>query len=231
MNSFGSTYRALIIGANGAIGSSLIAQLELDPHCSAVVGISRHSQTPIDISSEASIEQAAHSLRQEEPFDLIILATGVLQTALVSPEKKLDQINLAALQAVFSINTFGPALVIKHFSPLLGKQRSMLVCISAKVGSIEDNRLGGWYSYRASKAALNMLVKTAGIEIKRTLPQATLVAMHPGTVRSPLSEPFGGAKTGQDPMDAATKILLALDQIPPESSAIFLSYDGSTIPW
>jgi NAD(P)-dependent dehydrogenase (short-subunit alcohol dehydrogenase family) len=135
------------------------------------------------------------------------------------------------LQKVFAINTFGPALVIKHFYRLLSKKRSLFVCVSAKVGSIEDNRLGGWYSYRASKAALNMLLKTAGIEIRRTHPETTVVALHPGTVKSRLSQPFGGEKTGQVPQDAAHKMLQALGQTPVTSPSIFLSYDGSTIPW
>ena len=230
LGNLGTAYKALVIGANGAIGGALLAELQSDPDCTFVLGISRNSEISIDISNEESIQKASSELEARGPFDLIILATGLLHEAQLVPEKKLDHLNLDYLQKVFAINTFGPALVIKHFHRLLSKKRSLFVCISAKVGSIEDNRLGGWYSYRASKAALNMLIKTAGIEVRRTHPESTLVALHPGTVKSPLSQPFGGEKTGQAPADAAHKMLLALGQVPLTSPSIFLSYDGSTIP-
>ena len=231
LENLGTAYKALVIGANGAIGSALVKAMQSDPHCTLVMGISRSSEISIDISNEESIQNASYELESKGPFDLIILATGILHQAPIVPEKKLDQLNLEYLQKVFAINTFGPALVIKHFHRLLSKKRSLFVCISAKVGSIEDNRLGGWYSYRASKAALNMLIKTAGIEIRRSYPETTLVALHPGTVNSRLSQPFGGEKTGQAPEDAALKMLQALGQVPTTSPSIFLSYDGSTILW
>ncbi len=231
LKNLGTAYKALVIGSNGAIGGALLEALQGDPDCTLVVGISRSSEISIDISNEESIQKASSDLESKGPFDLIILATGILHQAQIVPEKKLDHLNMDYLQKVFAINTFGPALVIKHFHRLLSKKRSLFVCVSAKVGSIEDNRLGGWYSYRASKAALNMLIKTAGIEIRRTHPETTVVALHPGTVKSRLSQPFGGEKTGQVPQDAAHKMLQALGQVPVTSPSIFLSYDGSTIPW
>jgi NAD(P)-dependent dehydrogenase (short-subunit alcohol dehydrogenase family) len=227
----GNAYKALIIGVNGAIGSALFDALQNDPHCFRVIGLSRTSDIPVDITDESSIQKACTALSNEGPFDLIVLATGVLHEQNIVPEKKLDALQIEHMQRIFHINTFGPALVIKHFHRLLSKKRSLFVCVSAKVGSIEDNRLGGWYSYRASKAALNMLIKTAGIEIRRTYPETTVVALHPGTVKSRLSSPFGGEKTGQIPAEAAQKMLLALSTIPDNAPTIFLSYDGSTIPW
>ena len=230
-DSLGIAYKALVIGTNGAIGSALLGSLQNDTNCSRVIGISRTSDIQIDITDESSIQKASVSLSKEGPFDLIILATGVLHEAEIVPEKKLDALQMEHMQRLFQVNTFGPALVIKHFHRLLSKKRSLFVCVSAKVGSIEDNRLGGWYSYRASKAALNMLIKTAGIEVRRTYPETTLVALHPGTVKSRLSAPFGGDKTGQIPTQAADKMLLALSNIPAAAPSMFLSYDGSTIPW
>ncbi len=227
----GVAYKALVIGVNGAIGTALFEALQKDPHCSQVIGLSRTSDIPIDITDESSIQKACGKLFTQGPFDLILLATGILHEDGIAPEKKLDALQLDHLQRIFQVNTFGPALIIKHFHRLLSKQRSLFVCVSAKVGSIEDNRLGGWYSYRASKAALNMLIKTAGIEVRRTHPETSFVALHPGTVKSNLSSPFGGQKTGQIPAEAAAKMLVALSGIPVTAPSIFLSYDGSTIPW
>lgn len=231
LNTLGTGYKALVIGSNGAIGSALLQALEQDSDCATVIGISRTSAIPIDVTDEQSIQKAYGELSLVGPFDVIILATGILHEQDIAPEKKLDALQMDHLQRIFQINTFGPALIIKYFHRLLSKKRSLFVCISAKVGSIEDNRLGGWYSYRASKAALNMLIKTAGIEIRRTYPETTVVALHPGTVKSRLSSPFGGEKTGQVPAEAAAKMLQVLSTIPITAPSIFLSYDSSTIPW
>ena len=140
-------------------------------------------------------------------FHLIINAAGLLHNAEFMPEKKLADLSYAQLEATFRANTFGPALVLRHFSPLLDGQRGVLAVLSAKVGSIEDNRLGGWYSYRASKAALNMLLKTAAIEVRRSKPNAVLVSLHPGTVNTGLSKPFKGDQIGRAAMDAARDML------------------------
>lgn len=147
------------------------------------------------------------------------------------PEKKLADLNYAQLEATFRVNTFGPALVLRHFSPLLDGQRGVLAVISAKVGSIEDNRLGGWYSYRASKAALNMLLKTAAIEVKRSNPNAVLVSLHPGTVNTGLSKPFKGAQIGRAAMAAARDMLGVMAQLTPADTGSFLAYDGARLPW
>ena len=148
------------------------------------------------------------------------------------PERKLAQLNYAQMESTFRINTMGPALAIAHFTPLLDKcTRSLMAVLSAKVGSIGDNRLGGWYSYRASKAALNMLIKTASIEMSRTNPLAVLAALHPGTVNSALSAPFRGAEIGRPPATAAAELLEVMDGLLPEQTGDFWAYDGKRLPW
>ena len=147
------------------------------------------------------------------------------------PEKKLADLNEAQLLATLGANTVGPALLLRHFVPLLDAQRGVLVMLSAKVGSIEDNRLGGWYSYRASKAALNMLLKTAAIECQRGRPQAVLVALHPGTVSSALSKPFRGAEIGRPADQAAAELLALIDRLTPADTGRFIAYDGAPLPW
>jgi NAD(P)-dependent dehydrogenase (short-subunit alcohol dehydrogenase family) len=231
MQRFGPNYKALVIGSSGGIGQAFIDQLKSDPDCEKVIGISRQSSIPLHLENENSIAQAAQSLKEQGPFDLILVSTGILHSPSISPEKKLGDLNLNQLQAVFQINTFGPALILRYFTPLLSKNHSAMVLLSAKVGSIEDNRLGGWYSYRASKAALNMLIKTAAIETARTNPNASFIALHPGTVNTGLSEPFGGQAKGQAPDEAAIKMLNAIDQCTPNTQASFLAYDGQILPW
>jgi NAD(P)-dependent dehydrogenase (short-subunit alcohol dehydrogenase family) len=149
------------------------------------------------------------------------------------PEKSWRDLDARHMQRAFLVNAIGPALVMKHFLPLL-PQRSRSVCaaLSARVGSIDDNRLGGWHSYRASKAALNQLVRTCAIELKRIRPEAICVALHPGTVATPLSQPFG--KAGLDvraPSEGATRLLRVLDQLPPDDSGGFFDYSGARVPW
>lgn len=235
MQRFGSTYNALIIGSSGGIGHAFVELLQADPNCAEVVGISRNTPISIDLENEASIANAAASLKTKAPFDLILVCTGILhdssEKSAISPEKKLGDINPLQLQHVFAINTFGPGMILRYFTPLLSKNNSVMALLSAKVGSIEDNRLGGWYSYRASKAALNMLIKTAAIEVARTNPHTSLIALHPGTVNTSLSKPFGGETKGQNPLDAATQMLAALDAQPASSQASFLAYDGKVLPW
>jgi NAD(P)-dependent dehydrogenase (short-subunit alcohol dehydrogenase family) len=147
------------------------------------------------------------------------------------PEKRLDDLNAEQLQMLIQINAIGPGLTIKYFSKLLDPNNSVMATLSAKVGSIEDNRLGGWYSYRASKAALNMLIKTASIEFSRTKPNTALVALHPGTVNSHLSKAFKGEQIGRPPLDAAQDMLNVLLSIDKEDSGSFLTYSSEKLPW
>ena len=231
MKSLPQGFHALVLGAGGALGGAFVERLQADPCCDRVVPLGRHTAIAVDYDDEARLAQAAAQLRDQAPFHLIVVATGVLHTAAVQPEKRLADLSLGTMEAIFRINTFGPALVMRHFAPMLDRQRSVLAVLSAKVGSIGDNRLGGWYSYRASKAALNMVVRTAAIEMRRTHPGAVLAAMHPGTVKSALSRPFRGDEIGRAPLDAADAMLAALDGLTSDDSGCFLAYDGQRLPW
>ncbi len=231
LSSFPDGFRALIIGASGGIGAALVRRLEADPSCVEVVGLGRGSTPAIDFDDEPSIEAAAQALEHRGRFHLVVVATGVLHTERFMPEKRLGQLSYAQLMSTFRVNAFGPALVLAKFAPLLDRQRSVMAVLSAKVGSIEDNRLGGWYSYRSSKAALNMLLKTAAIEVQRSNPEAILVALHPGTVDSSLSGPFRGASIGRAANDVAVDLLQVLDTLRPSDTGRFFSYRGERLPW
>ena len=231
MHSLPDNFRACVIGATGAIGSAFLAQLQADPRCHTVLSLHRGSSPGIDLANEDSIAVAADTLRELGPFHLIIHAAGILHNDHFMPEKKLADLHFSQMQETFMVNTFGPAIVIKHFSKLLDKQRGVLAILSAKVGSIEDNRLGGWYSYRASKAALNMLIKTAAIELKRTQPNTVVVALHPGTVSSGLSKPFRGAEIGRPATQAASEMLAVLDRLHADDTGSFVTYSGERLPW
>ncbi|MFC0350932.1 SDR family NAD(P)-dependent oxidoreductase [Undibacterium danionis] len=230
-HSFPEQFRACVIGACGAIGAAFVSALQHNPRCADVVALHRNSVPPIDLTDEVSIQSAAEQIKAQGPFHLIIHAAGILHQQEFMPEKKLADLNMAQMQATFMVNTFGPAIVLRHFSKLLDKQRGVFALLSAKVGSIEDNRLGGWYSYRASKAALNMMIKTAAIEIKRTQPNAIVFALHPGTVNSALSQPFRGAEIGRPAEQAAQEMLEVIDRLQADDHGSFLSYKGERLPW
>ena len=231
MESFPDGFRALVIGASGGIGAALVEALRSNPRCAAAVALSRSSVPAVDLTDPASIEQAARDVAGQGTFHLIINAAGVLHGADFMPEKRLADLDYEQLLSTFQVNTFGPALLLRHFSGLLDRQRGVLAMLSAKVGSIGDNRLGGWYSYRASKAALNMLIKTAAIEVRRSQPNAVLLALHPGTVNSALSQPFRGAEIGRPAAVAAQELLRVIDGLGPEASGGFYAYSGEGLPW
>ncbi len=224
-------YRALVVGASGAIGAAFTEALGADPRCAQVLALHRASSPRIDFTDEATVASAARQLAGSAPFHLVINAAGVLHSGSNMPEKRLADLDAAQLLHTFTVNTIGPALLLRHFGPLLARERSVLAMLSAKVGSIGDNRLGGWYGYRASKAALNMLVKTAAIELRRTHPGAVLVSLHPGTVDSALSAPFRGAQVGRAPALAAAQMLQVIDGLQPDHSGGFRAYDGAVLPW
>ncbi|MFN3771379.1 MAG: SDR family NAD(P)-dependent oxidoreductase [Ectopseudomonas guguanensis] len=230
LTSFGSGYKALVIGASGAIGQAFCQLLRADAGCSSVRELSRASSPALDLEEPASIAAAAAALAEHGPYQLILHAAGLLHRPGIAPEKSLAAIEADALQAVFQVNALGPALVLRHFLPLLDRQGAMAM-LSAKVGSIGDNRLGGWYAYRASKAALNMLIRTAAIELARSKPRARLLALHPGTVISPLSQPFRGAAAARPAEQAAAEMLRVIDSLGPEHSGSFHAYDGQQLPW
>jgi NAD(P)-dependent dehydrogenase (short-subunit alcohol dehydrogenase family) len=231
MNSFPEGFRALVIGASGGLGQAFVQLLQANPRCAEVVALSRQSSLRLDFDDEASVAVAAQALATGGKFHLIINAAGLLHNADFMPEKKLADLSYAQLEATFRANTFGPALVLRHFSPLLDGECGVLAVVSAKVGSIEDNRLGGWYSYRASKAALNMLLKTAAIELKRSKPKAVLVSLHPGTVSTGLSKPFKGEQIGRPAQLAAQEMLTVLDGLTAADTGSFVTYNGERLPW
>lgn len=224
-------YRALVVGARGGIGAALAAALQADPRCGSVVGLHRGSTPPLDLTDAPGIAAAAAALAAQGRLHLVVNAAGLLHGPGFLPEKKLGDLDQAQLLATFQANTIGPALLLRHLSPLLDRRRAVLAMLSAKVGSIGDNRLGGWYGYRASKAALNMLLATAAIELRRSQPQTVVVALHPGTVDTPLSAPFRGAEIGRPPTLAAAQLLAVLDGLAPADSGAFVSWDGQRLPW
>jgi NAD(P)-dependent dehydrogenase (short-subunit alcohol dehydrogenase family) len=230
MESLGANYRALIIGASGGIGRALVKRLQEDDACRVVSELSR-SKGDFDLSDEDSIATQAASFARHQ-FDLIVCATGALSIGGAGPEKSIRQIVPDNMAAQFAINTIGPALLLKHFTPLLPRsKRSVFAILSARVGSIGDNRLGGWISYRSSKAALNQIVRTTAIEVARNKPAAVVVAVHPGTVDTPLSRPYAANHMTMAPDAAASLILTVIDGLNASQSGGFFAYDGSRIDW
>jgi NAD(P)-dependent dehydrogenase (short-subunit alcohol dehydrogenase family) len=231
MHSFPEGYRALVFGASGAIGQAFVQALQSDPRCAKVFGVSRQSLPGFDLLDEASMATCAQALSDQGPFHLVLDATGALTLNGRGPEKRLDELDAAHLLHALQLNAVGPSLLLKHFAPLLASgERVIWGKLSARVGSIEDNRKGGWYGYRAAKAALNMLLQTGAIEIARRRPLAVVAALQPGTVQSALSQPF----VGQDalhPNESAQRLLATLDGLQPTGRAQFVDHQGQHIPW
>ena len=223
--------RAVVIGAGGGIGAALAEALEAEGR--DVLRLGRGSSPALDLLDEAAIAAAAAHAAALGPLALVIDATGFLHGEGFSPEKSWRELDPAHLAHAFALNAIGPALLMKHFLPLLPRGgRAVFATLSARVGSIGDNRLGGWYAYRASKAALNQLVRTAAIELRRRAPDAVCVALHPGTVDTPLSAPF--ARSGLDvrpPDRAARELLDVIAALTPADSGGFLDHKGVAVPW
>jgi NAD(P)-dependent dehydrogenase (short-subunit alcohol dehydrogenase family) len=233
-----------VFGAGGGIGAALGRALAADPAYdevwlgarSALPGpAASHVRTfRFDSDDEPSLAAAAALIGGE--LDLVFVATGLLhREGLPSPEKSYRCLDPAAMAELYRANAIGPAMIAKHFLPLLPRsRRAVFAVLSARVGSIGDNRLGGWHSYRAAKAALNMLVANFAIEIKRNHSQAVVAALHPGTVDTPLSAPFQrGLPPGQvTPADATAAALLGtLAQLTPDQSGGLYAWDGTHLPW
>lgn len=230
---------AIIVGSSGGIGKALCEYLLQLSNVNKVTGLSRsptdinHEKFishDIDITSEESIIGAISSVEEAQ---LIIIATGILHDDEMMPEKSLSNLSVENLHRAFNVNTIGPALLIKHLSKKMSAQQpSLLVALSAKVGSISDNILGGWYGYRASKAALNMIIKTASIEIQRFHPNHTVIAFHPGTVTTNLSNPFTTNYPKEkliDPDGAAERLLNTIDKLGPANNGQLINWDGTRI--
>jgi NAD(P)-dependent dehydrogenase (short-subunit alcohol dehydrogenase family) len=224
---------AVIIGARGGIGTALADALEQDPNYAQVIRLHRESDQPLDLLDEASIATAAASLSATHPpISLVIVATGLLHSSKNGPEKSLRELEPNWMIENFRINAVGPALVAKHFLPIMANQVPIcFAALSARVGSISDNRLGGWHSYRASKSALNMLIRNIAIEWQRKNPQSVVVGLHPGTVETALSAPFKGNPAHErfSPARAVRDILNVLHGLKPEQSGQIFAYDGSLV--
>ena len=225
---------AVVVGASGAIGQAVMNRLEDDDGFAQVIGLSRGSEPGLDVTCETSVADAAGNLSKVGlPLRLIIDATGFLYDNDFMPEKSWRHLDPAYMTKSFVVNAVGPALLMKHFLPLMPHAgKSVFATLSAKVGSIGDNHLGGWYSYRTSKAALNQIVRTAAIELRRRHPESICVALHPGTVASKLSAPF--AKVGLDirsPQEAAESLTKVIGALKSSDSGGFFDYRGAALPW
>lgn len=222
---------AVVVGAGGGIGRALVEAIREEDGFGTVHALDRAA---LDLTDEASIEAAAARIAAGPRPTLVIVATGLLHDETHGPEKALAEIDPDWMVRSFAINTIGPALVLKHFLPLLPKgERAVFALLSARVGSIGDNRMGGWHSYRASKAALNMIVKGASVEAARTHPRAIVAGLHPGTVDTRLSRPFQGSVRAGGlfaPGRAAVQLLDVIDGLKvPDTGGVF-AWDGSAVP-
>lgn len=244
LDSFEAPIQACIIGSTGGIGAALVDALSESARVETVYALSRtgasHSSSKVhsltfDFLDETSIMAAAETLREVGAFDLIIVATGLLQGDGIAPEKNMRALDLDAMRTSFEVNTFGPALTAKHFLPLLRRDtKAVFAALSARVGSISDNRLGGWYAYRASKAALNMMLKTLSIEVARRFKNQIIIGLHPGTVDTDLSRPFQSqVPNGKlfTPDYSAAKLLTVMDQVSVSDTGQHFAWDGEPIPF
>ena len=225
-------YKALVIGSGGAIGGAFAQAFYADPQCTHVELVSRGSQSGFDLRNEESIRAQATLSSAMGPYQIIIDATGAMAINGIGPEKALSSLNPDHLMQAFLINTIGPAMVLRYFSPLLAKGSSVYAKLSARVGSITDNKKGGWYGYRSSKAAFNMMLQTAAIELQRKNADLRVVALQPGTVKSRLSQAFTSSSINVlEPQESVTGMIHALKALKPKSGAYFLDYQGLEIPW
>jgi NAD(P)-dependent dehydrogenase (short-subunit alcohol dehydrogenase family) len=253
--SFARPANALVTGASRGIGLALVQALLGDSPQLNVFAVSRHSSednalgtiaadqsarlylVDMDVTREASVSSAAAAVsKMTDQIDLIINCAGLLHDgADMRPEKRLAEVSVTNLQRSFAVNAIGPLLVAKHFHSLLPRrQRAVFANLSARVGSIGDNRLGGWYSYRASKAAQNMLTKNLSIELRRSARGIICIALHPGTVDTTLSQPFQDRVPPQrlfSPSVAARQLLKVIDELKPADNGCFFDWDGQRIRW
>ncbi|WP_421739500.1 SDR family NAD(P)-dependent oxidoreductase [Caulobacter sp.] len=237
---------AVVVGVAGGLGGALARTLGAQGRYDLVVGLARRRPADwpnspewpfieTDIQNEDDLLAAAQVLRALGSLDRVVVATGLLHGEGVAPEKTMRSLDAATLTRLFAVNAVAPALIAKHLLPLTPKDRpSVFAALSARVGSISDNRLGGWYGYRASKAALNMLIATLAIEHRRTRPLGVCVALHPGTVLTDLSAPFrkGGADdTSFIPARSAQALVELMDRLGADDNGGFFAWDGSRIEW
>lgn len=238
-----TTARACVFGASGGIGQALVEALEMSGAFESIYACARKPRdrrseriVPLafDLGDEASIASAAREMGLAGPLDLVLVATGLLHDAGMAPEKSFSAIDPTAMARAFAVNAVGPALVAKHVLPIMRREgRAVFAALSARVGSICDNRSGGWHSYRASKAALNMLIRNFALEFARRNPLGVVVALHPGTVDTRLSRPYQRnvrADVLQSPIRSAGHLLDVLACLTPEHSGSVYAWDGEAIP-
>lgn len=240
-----TAFNALIIGASSTIAQAAIKQLESDPNCLQIFAVSRSKQALRQNSNviwiecdntDASIQKVCQALKEaQEPITKVLICNGILHTQDMMPEKKLEEVTADNLNQVFHANTVVPMLWLSQLAPVLkGQQDTQIIILSARVGSISDNQSGGWYSYRASKAALNMLIKTSAIEYARRAKNVKLIAFHPGTTDTPLSKPFQrGVPEGKlfTAEFVASQLLSIMDQAIMDNKAAFLDWNNQAIDW
>jgi NAD(P)-dependent dehydrogenase (short-subunit alcohol dehydrogenase family) len=218
--------RALVVGSTGGIGAAMVAALQA--RGAAVTGLSRADG--LDVTDEAAVVRALAPLAP--PLDLIFVATGALAPPGLGPEKTLRALDPAQLAAQFALNATGPMLVLKHALRLMPRDsRAVFAALSARVGSIGDNALGGWYSYRASKAALNQMLHTAAIEVARSHPRAVIAALHPGTVDTGFGAAFHKGRATVTAEAAAANLLAVIERLTPAETGGFFDWAGDRIPW
>lgn len=219
--------RVLIIGASGGIGAALAAVWGAQG--AGVVGLSR-SVNGFDVTDEASVE--AHLSRLEGPFDAVVVATGALAVGGAVPEKTIRAVTAQGMADQFAVNTIGPALVLRHAARLLPRKgRSVCAVLTARVGSIGDNRIGGWTSYRAAKAATNQIVHTTAIELARTHPELVCVALHPGTVQTPFTAKYLGRHPAVPAPQAARNLVNVMNGLTAAQTGGFFDWSGREIMW
>lgn len=249
--SFSDSMTVLVQGASRGIGLGMVRALAPHPRVARLIATCRDPGSAHALNGIGSEKIRIHALdatrpdsiaalageleRQRQSIDLLINAAGVLHAEGLMPEKKLEDIDMASLQRVFAVNAFGPALMLRAFRPLMARKGKAVMCaISARVGSISDNRLGGWYAYRASKAALNQIIKTASIELRRRNPNVIAAALHPGTTDTGLSKPFQ-ARVPEGKLFSVERtsdyLLNVIDGLGVEDSGGFFAWDGERIDW
>ncbi|WP_211236247.1 SDR family NAD(P)-dependent oxidoreductase [Aliagarivorans marinus] len=236
LTNLGNQLHIAVIGASGGLGQAVCELLEQQSEVAKIHRFARspeHANAPchsLDLCDESSIADAAQSLPARS-LHAVVVCTGLLHSAAIQPEKRLAQIDGDKLATLFAVNASGPLLVAKHFTPLLDKSRpSVFMALSARVSSISDNRLGGWYGYRMSKAALNMGLKNLALEMRLAMPKLCVMGYHPGTVDTPLSAPFSGkAYKRFAPQQAAEYLVAQLSRVHPEQSGGLFDWQGEVI--
>ncbi|MEY3477053.1 MAG: hypothetical protein RLY65_1453 [Pseudomonadota bacterium] len=226
-------FHALVVGSSGALGAAFVKYLRMDRRCQNVSELSRTTHPNFDLSRPEDFSDLLKSLEMATALSLIVDATGALSLSGLGPEKSLRALKATQIRLAMDVNAIGPMLLLSALMPLIKKSgRVLYIKLSARVGSISDNRKGGWYSYRSSKAALNMMLQSAALEWQRTNPAAQVIALQPGTVYSRLSKDYLQASNAYFTADESVQsTLLALDKLQVKTGAQFVDYRGNSIPW